>query len=290
MAVSTQAALREKRAALFAGAARFQRGDRTLSLQKSRRRRVLRLKHVLGLFVLAAAFFLAFERAYLFLISWDELAVRTVRIGGADESLFAALEARFVGRRLGNILLCDIGTLRRELQAHPWIKDVRVRKVLFSSIRVDVIERKAFILVDDGGLSLVDQDGFVLERGASAARWALPVVVGRDLIDPGSPERWEAVKSVLAELPPGERGRLRSLECSAFGDITLLFEGDPLRIIVDAESAAGKLALVRRFRTDWEDRFGALSAADLRFSDRIILSPSGPAEGTPSPSPDKETD
>jgi cell division septal protein FtsQ len=290
MAASTHAALREKRAAFFSGSARYQRGDRTLSLQKSRRRRVLRLRHVLGLLVIAAGFFVAFERAYLFLISSDDLAIRTVRVRCGDESLFASLEGRFAGRRLGNILLFDINTLRSELRADAWVRDVSVRKVFPSSLDVDVIERKPFVLLEDGGLSLVDKDGVVLEKPASAERWDLPVVRGRGLVEPGSPERWEAVKAVLAGLPPEESARLRALECSPYGDITLSFEDDPLRIIVDSDSAAEKLALVRSLRAEWESRFGALDSADLRFSDRVILSPSRSGDGTPAVSPDKETD
>jgi cell division septal protein FtsQ len=290
MAASTHAALREKRAAFFAGSTRYQRGDRTLSLQKSRRRRVLRPRHVLGLLLLAAGFFAAFEQAYLFLISSDELAIRTVRVRCGDESLFAAIAGRFAGRRLGNILLFDINTLRRELQTDPWIRDVSVRKVFPSSIDVDVFERKAFVLLEDGGLSLVDEDGAVLEKPASPERWDLPVVRGRGLVEPGFPERWEAVKAVLAALPPEESARLSALECSPYGDMALSFEGDPLRIIVDSDSAAEKLALVRSLRADWESRFGALDSADLRFSDRVILSPSGSGDGAPAVSPDKETD
>lgn len=290
MAASSHVAIEEKRAALLAGSARFQRGDRTLSLQKSRRRRVLRLKHVLGLAVLAASFFAAFARAYLFLVSWDELAIRTVRIRCQDGPVSSLLERRFEGRRLGNILLFDITSLRLELQANAWVRDVRVRKIFPSSLSVDVIERKAFVLLDDGDLSLLDEGGVVLERNVSRSEWNLPVVRGRDLAGAGIPGRWEAVTSVLTGLPPDERIRLTSLECSARGDITLHFENDPLRIIVEAESAAEKLALVRNYRADWERRFGALDSADLRFSDRVILSPSREGAGTSSVNPDKETD
>ncbi len=289
MAASTHAAFKERRAALVAGMTRYQRGDRTISLQKSRRRRVLRLRHVLGLLALAVGFFFVLERAYVFLISWEELAIRTVIIRGQDEPLSSAIARDFEGRRLGNIFLFDINTLRQELLADSWVRDIRVRKVFPSSLSVDIIARKAFVLFDNGGLSLVDEDGVVLEEEVSAGRWDLPVVRGRGLLGPGSAKRWEAVKSVLAGLPMAERSRLQALESSPYGDVTLLFENDPLRIIVDAGSAAEKLALVRSLRANWEGRFGSLLAADLRFSDRVILSPMEEAGGKPSPNPDKET-
>ena len=75
-------------------------------------------------------------RAYLFLISWDKLAVRSVEVVCARPALKRQLDLAFAGKRLGNILLCDIDGLRTQVRAFVWVKEARIRKV-FPSLPED---------------------------------------------------------------------------------------------------------------------------------------------------------
>ena len=290
MATSIRSAVRENKGALISRPLVFQRGDRTVPLQKSRRKLVIRPKHILALLLLFAAFFTAFQKGYFFLVNSEEFAIRTVRISCAHDPLAAAVANLFQGRRLGNILLFDINAVQERLQTIPWVKSAQVRKVFPSSLKVDVLERKPFALLEDGGLALVDEDGVVLEKETSPSEWDLPIIRRRNALPAGFPENWEALKSVIRNLPLREKNRLESLEYTELGDITLLFKDDPVKILVDGASVAEKLALFRSYRPGWERRFGALSVADLRFSGRVIIRPVERAPESPSDSPDKEVE
>ena len=290
MATSIRSMTGENKGTLVSRPLVFQRGDRTVPLRKSRRRLVIRPKHIFGLLLFFAVFFTAFQKGYFFLVTSEEFAIRTVRISCTYDPLAAAIENRFEGRRLGNILLFDINALQERLQAIPWVKSVQVRKVFPSSLKVNVLERKPFALLEDGGFALIDEDGVVLERDSSPAEWPLPVIRRRNVLLSGFLEDWEAVRSVIQNLPLRERYRLESLEYSELGDITLLFKNDPVKILVDGTSVAEKLALFRSYRPGWESRFGALSVADLRFSGRVIIRPVDRASELPPDSPDKEVE
>jgi len=259
----------------------FQRQRRSLALKGSRKRRSLRAEHVLAMFALLAGFFFALDRAYLFLISWDDLTIRKIELRCGRASLRQDLEQFFKVRPLGNILLCDLPALRTAIKAHPWIEDVRIQKIFPATLKIEVLERVPFALLDKGGLVLVDRDGRVLQAPAAANAWACPVVRDEGGFRARYPEKWESARDCLEDLTPSERERLLSLECSDDGRITLEFRDDPIRLIVDGPSVRDKLDRFAARREELEGQFGPLEYADLRLADRIIVRPQEPAPANP---------
>jgi hypothetical protein len=251
----------------------FQRGHRSPSLQRSRKRLTLRLKHVLALFAVLAGFFVALDRVYLFLISWDRLTIRTFELRGGRDEVRGTLDRILRSRPLGNILLCDLQILQDGLKACPWVKDARVQKVFPSSLRIEITERLPFALLEKGGLSLVAEDGTVLEPSVPADTWPLPVVRDEGSFLFRFREKWETARACLEGLSVAERARLASLECSDDGRVTLQFREDPLRLILDGTGVREKLDFFTAHREAWESQFGALDYVDLRFDGRAIVRP-----------------
>jgi hypothetical protein len=70
----------------------FRRKQRSRSAKGSRKRRCLRTNHVLALFAILAGFFFALDRAYLFMISWDRLTIRTIELRCGRQPLREDLE------------------------------------------------------------------------------------------------------------------------------------------------------------------------------------------------------
>lgn len=266
----------------------FQRGNRVRSLQKTRRRLILRFKHVLALLLLLVGFFLAFERAYLFLISWEKLTIKTVDVRCSRDSIRQTVVDSLGGRRLGNILLCDISALQSELQALPWTKDVRVQKVFPSSLRVEVIERVPVAMIMADGLYLVDEEGLRLERVTAREEWPFPLITDEKAFTVHFEEKWAAVEAVLGALPPEDKDNLLAIDCSESTRLRLRFKNDPVDFIVESSSAAEKLALFRSRRPEWESLVDNLASVDLRFPNRIILCPGEKGENDLDANSDKE--
>lgn len=262
---------RGKKVPLFARPRAFQRGERDASLQKNRRRRVLRLRHVISLLLLLAGFFAGFREAYLFLITWDELTIRSVEVRCAKDNLRRALESHFASPRLGNILLCDIQALRSEVKCLSWVKDVRIQKVFPSALRLEIVERVPFALLERNGLSLADESGTVMEKVILPGEYDLPVVSDEDGFSSRFLEKWAAARDCLQSLPGDERARLAGIQCSDFGRLELSFNDDPVRVVLAAGSTAAGLALFRSRRPEWEQRFGPLAAVNLGYEGRVYL-------------------
>lgn len=276
----------ERKRPLFARRLSLGRGQKTLALRKNRRRRVLRTPHILALFALQAAFFLAVRAGYLFLITWDELTIRKVTVVCAKPNLKQALDNYFAAPRLGNILLCDLEAVRAQVRRLAWVKDASVQKVFPSGLRISVVERTPFALLEREGLRLADEEGHALELVYSLEEFDLPVISDEAGFASGFTEKWEAASRCCRSLPQAERERLTVIRCSDYGTLELAFKDDPVRIVVGWASPAQDLAAFRAGRTEWEGHFGPLALANMSFDGRVYLRPAAPA-GNDVPQPDK---
>ncbi|MCX6568299.1 MAG: FtsQ-type POTRA domain-containing protein [Candidatus Aminicenantes bacterium] len=282
---------REKNGSLFARRPFLRPGERDLPLQKNRRHRTLRLKHILVLLGLQAGFFLAVRGAYLFLITWDQLAIRKVEVVCAKDNLRRTLENHFAVPRLGNILLCDLQALRGDIRRLAWVKDVSIQKVFPSELRLTVVERTPFAVLERNGLFLADKEGRVLEKVYSLEeyRLRLPVISDENGFASNFLDKWEAAGRSLEALPRDERDRLAGIRCGDYGSLELLFKDDPVRILVDRGSPAESLSLFRRRRPEWERLFGPLAAVNMCYDGRVYLRAVEPA-GDALPNLIKETE
>jgi cell division protein FtsQ len=79
-----------------------------------------------------------------------------------------------------SLLFLDAIGVRDRLKTNPWIADATVQKFFPNQLRIDIVERKAFALwQQDGRLSVVADDGAVLEAYVSRRFLNLPLVVGK---------------------------------------------------------------------------------------------------------------
>jgi cell division protein FtsQ len=79
-----------------------------------------------------------------------------------------------------SLLFLDAGAVRERLKANPWISEATVLKLYPGQLRIDIVERSAFAIWQlDGRLSVISDDGAVLEPYVSQRFLSLPLVVGK---------------------------------------------------------------------------------------------------------------
>jgi cell division protein FtsQ len=96
-----------------------------------------------------------------------------------------------------SLLFLDAATVRDKLKANPWIADATVLKFYPGQLQIDIAERSAFALWQQGGrLSVISDDGAVLEPYVSRRFITLPLVVGK-----GAETRARDFLALLARYP-----------------------------------------------------------------------------------------
>jgi cell division protein FtsQ len=78
-----------------------------------------------------------------------------------------------------SLLFLDAESARRKLKANPWIAEATVLKLYPDRLQIGIIERQAFALWQKNGeLSVIAEDGTVLEPYVARRFTGLPLVVG----------------------------------------------------------------------------------------------------------------
>jgi len=79
-----------------------------------------------------------------------------------------------------SLLFLDVGETREHLKTNPWIADATVLKLYPGELQIGIKEREAFALWQkDGQVSVIADDGTVLEPFVAPGLIRLPLVVGR---------------------------------------------------------------------------------------------------------------
>jgi cell division protein FtsQ len=164
-----------------------------------------------------------------------------------------------------SLLFLDAAVVRDKLKANPWIGEATVQKFYPGQLQIDIVERSAFALwQQDGRLSVIADDGAVLEPYVSRRFTGLPLVVGkgaetraRDFL--ALLDRYPQVRSIMkAAVFVGERRwNLR------------LKDGLDVRL---PENDVGN-ALATLTRLDKEERLFSrdITAVDMRLPDRLTV-------------------
>ena len=106
--------------------------------------------------------------------------IKTVAINGRKQ--LSQDEVLAIGGVNGrsSLLFLDAAAVRDKLKANPWIADATVIKFYPGSLEIDIVERSAFALWQkDGKLSVIADDGAVLEPYLQRRFLSLPLVVGK---------------------------------------------------------------------------------------------------------------
>jgi cell division protein FtsQ len=79
-----------------------------------------------------------------------------------------------------SLLFLDVEQVRERLKTNPWIADATVLKLYPGELQIGIKEREAFALWQkDGRISVIADDGTVLEPYVAPRLTRLPLVVGR---------------------------------------------------------------------------------------------------------------
>ena len=164
-----------------------------------------------------------------------------------------------------SLLFLDAAAVRDKLKANPWIADATVLKLYPGQLQIDIVERSAFALwQQDGRLSVIADDGAVLEPYLSRRFLSLPLVVGK-----GAETHAKDFLALLARYP-----QVRSVTKAA------IFVGerrwnlrlkDGLDIRLPENDVGNALASLSRL--DKEERLFSrdIVAVDMRLPDHLMV-------------------
>jgi cell division protein FtsQ len=164
-----------------------------------------------------------------------------------------------------SLLFLDAAVVRDKLKANPWIADATVLKLYPDRLLIDIAERSAFALWQvEGRLSVISDDGAVLESYVTPHFTSLPLVVGA-----GAQTR---AKDFLALLDRYPQVRLVTKAAILVGERRWnLRLNDGLDVRLPENDVGNALATLTKL--DQEERLFSrdITAIDMRLPDRLTV-------------------
>ena len=164
-----------------------------------------------------------------------------------------------------SLLFLDAAVVRDKLKANPWIREATVLKLYPGQLQIDIVERSAFALwQQDGRLSVISDDGAVLESYVSRRFLSLPLVVGK-----GAETRARDFLALLARYPQVRAATKAAVFVGERRWNLRLKDGLDIRL---PENDVGN-ALAALSKLDKEDRLFSrdIIAIDMRLADRLTV-------------------
>jgi len=164
-----------------------------------------------------------------------------------------------------SLLFLDAAAVRERLKANPWIADATVLKLYPGHLQIDLVERTPFALWQrDGRLSVIADDGAVLEPYVSHRFVSLPLVVGS-----GAETHARDFLALLARYPQVNAVTKAAIFVGERRWNLRLKDGLDIRL---PEADAGN-ALAALSKLDKEDHLFSrdIVAVDMRLPDRLTV-------------------
>jgi len=164
-----------------------------------------------------------------------------------------------------SLLFLDAAAVRNRLKSNPWIGEATVLKLYPGQLQIDIVERSAFALWQQGGrLSVISDDGAVLEPYVSERFMSLPLVVGK-----GAETRARDFLALLARYPQVSAATKAAILVGERRWNLRLKDGLDIRL---PENDVGN-ALAALSKLDKEDRLFSrdIVAVDMRLPDRLTV-------------------
>lgn len=164
-----------------------------------------------------------------------------------------------------SLLFLDAAAVRDKLKSNPWIADATVLKLYPGQLQIDIVERATFALwQQDGRLSVIADDGAVLEPYVSRRFISLPLVVGK-----GAETRAKDFLALLARYPQVHAATKAAIFVGERRWNLRLKDGLDIRL---PEHEVGH-ALAALSKLDKEDRLFSrdIVAVDMRLPDRLTV-------------------
>ncbi len=178
------------------------------------------------------------------------------------------------GKNIFSIKLSDI---QRRVESHPWVNRIAVRRLLPSTIEVEVYEERPVAVVNYRGQAYLISNGgrFIDRYGPPYHHLFFPVISGRqDLL----PHQWkrgvmESLQfiNLLARREPRLLSEVTVIEISESPSLQALFKGCPVPIKLVADDFLANWQNLSLVMADIRGGYENIEYIDLRFADQIIV-------------------
>lgn len=174
----------------------------------------------------------------------------------------------------------DLRDWEDRLEAHPLLRDARVRRRIPGTLVVEVVERHPVALAPTPTLEPVDRDGALLPLDPAERRMDLPVLGMEELPAPGArllPARDRVLAAEVARLMEGDTSFVQMVSEVSWGEarntVVARWSEPPVDFLLITGAPASRLREGIAVLADalGRDPEHAPAVIDLRYADQVVV-------------------
>ncbi len=221
------------------------------------------------LFIIPMCLLSVLTGMYLFSRTEPVFLLKNIRIKGAEQLPESEILTKIYPFLKDSIFGTDMGKVKAAITSHPFVKDVRVKRVFPFSILIEVKERtpSALWTGPGGDIRMLDEDGAPYRGLYKGSTHDLLVISAKEKND---------AKSIFREVTNWDRrGIVKKDDLSEVvyneGNITLFSLNDGVEIILGKEEQSERLKRAIAVLGDAKKRGLLIRCIDARFEDGAII-------------------
>jgi cell division protein FtsQ len=197
--------------------------------------------------------------------SWCGLAIENVRITGQSETSEVDVLGQLGLGDYPSLVSFDVEAARARIEAMPWVKEARIKKLYPDTLQIAVVERTPYaIWQHDSVVSLIDKDGKVIIDDVGERYARLPFVVGE-----GAEKRVAEYVDLIAGVPDLQ-SRIHAGVLISNRRWNVVLNGG-VELLLPEKDPGAALVAVAALDTDNRLLSRDIAAVDLRASDKLIV-------------------
>jgi len=221
------------------------------------------------LFIIPMCLLSVLTGMYLFSRTEPVFLLKNIRIKGAEQLPESEILTKIYPFLKDSIFGTDMGKVKAAITSHPFVKDVRVKRVFPFSILIEVKERvpSALWTGPGGDIQMLDEDGAPYRGLYKGSTLDLLVISAKEKND---------AKSIFREVTDWDRrGIIKKDDLSEVmyneGNITLFSLNDGVEIILGKEERPERLKRAIAVLEDAKKRGLLIRCIDARFENGAII-------------------
>ena len=224
---------------------------------------------------------LAFISGYQFLSSSSYFRLNNIVVAGVSDDFREELIKISGIKEKENLLSIESSTIRKNIERHPWIKSVSLKKEFPHTLYIEAENEEAVAIVILETMSFMDKEGIVFKDIESNDSTDFPVVTGLSQGDEKNGAKLKRVASLLNAIhlcaSPLLIKNLSEIHVEEDGAFIIYFKKLPFKVLFgrdDFERKIGSLIdIITHLRTTY--RLDQARSIDLDYSDRAVVAFTG---------------
>jgi len=233
----------------------------------------LAYKNIIFSFLFISILFIAFQQAYLFLISWEKLSIDRIIINCSNPQIQADSQQFLKGKILGNILLLNTNRLRQSLENHRRVKEVRIRRIFPATSKIKIEERVPAAIIKKQSAFLVDRQGVQLGPVVLTANSSIPLFIDAGNFQLHAQEKQDLAWKCMERLTPAQKEKIDIIDLSEYNNVIVKLKNSLTWLKLGANQFSEK---IQTYQTEhsYLEPYEPLEYVDLRIPGRLIIKPS----------------